>query len=74
MGEFTAEEIILMKIYDSHDRTQLINDLKDCIPHVIYPDEIAMMRNIVKKLEKITDGEYADMGLFPELISYEREA
>jgi len=71
MVDFTTEEIILMRLYDLHDRAQLIDELTDSLLYVTCLDEKKLMRIIIDKLKGITDGDYDAIGLFPELLSYE---
>jgi hypothetical protein len=74
MIKFTTEEIMLICVYDLDDRTELIEELTDSLRYVFCPDEKKVMRSVIEKLKQITDGEYAGMGIFPEIISIEQEA
>lgn len=73
MEKFSAEEMILIRLYDLHNRTQLIEELKDSLHYVLYPEELKLMQIIIGKLENMTDGEYANIGLFPDFNLYEQE-
>lgn len=65
MGIFTPEERSLVCLFDITHRTQLINDMKETVAFVIYPEEIKLLRTVIDKLEHMTDGEYVDLGIFP---------
>jgi len=74
MEIFTLEEKQLIGLYETPGRKQLICELTDSLSYVTYPDEKTLIRTVIDKLENITDGEYAFIGSFPILNSYEQEA
>ena len=65
MDRFTVEEINLMCIYETRDRETLLSEIRDSLPHVEEPELLEIMHTVISKLETMTDGEFADIGLFP---------
>jgi fructose-1-phosphate kinase PfkB-like protein len=71
--QFTVEEVNMMFIFDTRSRDALIAELSAAIPEFIEPglDEIA--ENVLVKLNKMTDAEFAALELYPEYEDYESE-
>lgn len=69
MNNFTHDELSLMSIYNSHGtREGLIKELRDMRGYLA-ADETELMTltdSALKKLNFITDAEYAELDLFPE--------
>ena len=61
---FSVEEINLMCIYDTSDRTALIAELRDSLPDIGDPDMREIYENTIGKLEKISDNDFSDIGLY----------
>ena len=72
-NNFTVEEINMICIFDTSDKNALIAELTAAMPEFIEPgfDEIA--ENVLVKLEKMTDEEFAELELYPEYNDYESE-
>jgi len=58
---FTAEELNIIRVYESPDRKQAIADIKICLPHVYDRETLKAMQAGIEKLENITDTEYAEL-------------
>lgn len=65
MDKFTVEEINLMCVYETADRTELISEIKSSLPDVSDPELIELMETVIDKLEHTTDGEYATLSFSP---------
>ena len=63
---FTVEEENLICIFNTGNRTALIQSITDAIPDFDEPrmDEIA--ESAIKKLNEMTDAEFAALELYPE--------
>ena len=57
---FSAEQINLMCIFDTSSRNTLRNSLHD----VYDPEMQEIYGNTIEKLEKISDDDFADIGLY----------
>lgn len=58
---FTVEEINLMCIYDTSNRTALLSDLKMSLVDVYEPEMREIFNTSIAKLEKLTDTEFSDI-------------
>ena len=61
---FSVEEINLMCIYDTNDRTALIAELRDSLPGIYEPDMRDIYESAIEKLEKISDSDFSEIGLY----------
>lgn len=61
---FTAEEINLMCIYNTSDRTALLADLKLGLADVYDPDMREIFHTAIAKLETLTDTDFSDIGFY----------
>ena len=61
---FSAEEINLMCIFDTSSKTNLVNDLRESLQGVSDPELREIYESSIEKLEKITDVDFADIGLY----------
>lgn len=61
---FTVPEINLMCIFDASGKETLLRDLKLCLKDVYEPEMIDIIKTTIKKLEKITDEEFSEIGFF----------
>ena len=61
---FTVPEINLMCIFDTNNKETLLSDLKLCLKDVYEPEIIEIIKTTIKKLEKITDEEFSEIGFF----------
>ncbi len=65
MGEFNLEERQLIHLYNAPERALAIYGMKTSLPHVFDPDMVETMRELIGKLENISDGEYAELFSHP---------
>ena len=63
MDKFTVEEINLMCVFEGQDRTGMIADIKDVIPHLQDNDMEELARQVIGKLEAMSDEEFAEVAL-----------
>jgi hypothetical protein len=70
--DLSAEQINMIKVYDADNRTQLISDIKMCLPYVDETDVLALMRSVVAKLERMTEAEYTVITQ-PAFCDYSRQ-
>ena len=69
MNTFTHDELSLMSIYNSTGtREGLIKELSDMRGYLAADEAelLALTDSALRKLNGITDSEYAELGLFPE--------
>ena len=69
MNDFTHDELNLMSIYDSGGtRESLIKALREMRGYLAEDETelLALTNSALKKLNSITDAEYAELDLFPE--------
>jgi hypothetical protein len=59
---FTVEEMNLMCIYDTTSRAALLSGVRESLPDVYDPDMREIMENVIGKLEKLTEEEFAEIG------------
>lgn len=70
---FTYEEINLMCIYDTSSRKKLIAELTKMRKY-LEPDEAGISEltdSAIRKLEKISDDEFAELELVPDFVEDE---
>ncbi len=63
MDKFTVEEINLMCVFEGQDRTGMIADIKNVIPHIQDSDMVELSKQVLEKLEAMSDEEFADVAL-----------
>ena len=63
MDKFTVEEINLMCVFEEQDRTGMIADIKNVIPHIQDSDMVELSKQVVEKLEAMSDEEFAEVAL-----------
>jgi len=61
---FSVEEINLMCIFDINGRNDLITELRDSLRGVYEPDIREVYESTIKKLEKMSDVDFAEVGLY----------
>ena len=52
MDKFTVEEINLMCVFKGQDRTGMIADIQNVIPHIQDSDMVELVGQVLGKLEK----------------------
>ena len=63
MDKFTVEEINLMCVFEGQDRKSMIADIKNVIPRIQDSDMVELARQILGKLEVMSDEEFAEVAL-----------
>ena len=63
MDKFTMEEINLMCVFEGQDRTGMIADIENVIPHLQDNDMEELARQVIGKLEAMSDEEFAEVAL-----------
>ena len=63
MDKFTVEEINLMCVFEGQDRTGMIADIKNVIPHIQDSDMVELAGQVIGKLEAMSDAEFAEVAL-----------
>ena len=61
---FTVEEINLMCIYDTKDKSLLITELRDSLPDIYDQNMLDIYESAIEKLGKISDDEFSKIGMF----------
>ena len=63
MDKFTVEEINLMCVFEGQDRTGMIAEIKNVIPHIQDSDMAEPAGQVLGKLEVMSDEEFAEVVL-----------
>lgn len=63
MDKFTVEEINLMCVFEGQDRTGMIAEIKNVIPHIQDSDMAELAEQVKEKLEAMSDEEFAQVAL-----------
>ena len=63
MDKFTVEEINLMCVFEEQDRTGMIADIKNVIPHIQDSDMVELSKQVIEKLEAMSDEDFAEVTL-----------
>ncbi|TGY91028.1 hypothetical protein E5329_23085 [Petralouisia muris] len=63
MDKFTVEEINLMCVFEGQDRKSMIADIKNVIPRIQDSDMVELARQVLGKLEVMSDEEFAEVAL-----------
>lgn len=57
------EEINLMCVFEGQDRKSMIADIKNVIPYIQDSDMVELARQVLGKLEAMSDEEFAGVAL-----------
>lgn len=57
---FTIDEKEIISMYDTSDRLKLIALLKEILPYIDDKEMAEITDNAISKLERMTDGEFAE--------------
>ena len=63
MDKFTVEKINLMCVFEGQDRSGMIADIKNVIPHIQDSDMVELSKQVLEKLEAMSDEEFAEVAL-----------
>ena len=66
MDKFTVEEINMMCVFEGQDRTGMIADIKNVLPHIQDSDMGELAGQVLGKLENMSDAEFAKVALEAE--------
>ena len=61
---FSQEEINLMCIFDTGDKEILIRELRDSLPDIYDPEMRDIYESTIEKLERISDKDFSEIGLY----------
>ena len=67
---FTIEEVNLMCIFDTSSRDALVAEITAAISDFDEPELVEIAENVVTKLAKISDADFAALELYPEYEDY----
>lgn len=69
MNNFSKDELMLISIYDNGSLSATIKELKEMRKYIDsdQPELMEMTNTALKKLEKITETEYEELDLIPEI-------
>lgn len=59
MSKFTVEEINFMCVFETQDRTDMIGQIRQVMPHIKDSDMEELGEQVLGKLQSITDEEFA---------------
>ena len=57
------EEINLMCVFEGQDRSGMIADIKNVISHIQDSDMVELSKQVLEKLEAMSDEDYAEVAL-----------
>ena len=63
MSKFTVEEINFMCVFETQDRTQMLGNIKQVMPHIKDSDMEELAEQVLGKLQSMTDEEFAEVSL-----------
>lgn len=63
MSNFTVEEINLMCVFDRQGKTELMEDIRQVMPHIKDSDMEELGEQVLGKLQNMTDEEFAEISL-----------
>ena len=63
MNKFTVEEINFMCVFETQDRTDMIRQIRQVMPHIKDSDMEDLSRQVLRKLDGMTDKEFAENSL-----------
>ena len=63
MSKFTVEEINFMCVFETQDRTQMLANIRQVMPHIKDSDMEELAVQVLGKLQSMTDEEFAEVSL-----------
>ena len=63
MSKFTVEEINFMCVFEAQDRTDMIRQIRQVMPHIKDSDMEELGEQVLGKLQNMTDEEFAEISL-----------
>lgn len=65
MSKFTVEEINFMCVFETQDRTDMIGQIRQVMPHIKDSDMEELAEQVLGKLQNMSDEEFAGVVLEP---------
>ena len=63
MSKFAVEEINFMCVFETQDRADMIGQIRQVMPHIKDSDMEDLSRQVLRKLDGMTDKEFAENSL-----------
>ena len=63
MSKFTVEEINFMCVFETQDRMQMLENIRQVMLHIKDSDMEDLSRQVLRKLDGMTDKEFAENSL-----------
>ena len=63
MSKFTVEEINFMYVFETQDRTQMLESIRQVMPHIKDGDMEELAEQVLGKLWSMNDEEFAEVFL-----------
>jgi hypothetical protein len=63
MSKFTVEEINFMCVFETQDRTQMLENIRQVMPHIKDSDMEGLAEQVLGKLRSMNDEEFAEVSL-----------
>ena len=63
MSKFSVEEINFMCVFETQDRTQMLADIRQVMPHIKDSDMEELAEQVLGKLQSMTDEEFTEVSL-----------
>ena len=63
MNKFTVEEINFMCVFETQDKTQMLENIRQVMPHIKDSDMEELGEQVLRKLDGMTDKEFAENSL-----------
>ncbi len=63
MNKFTVEEINFMCVFEAQNRTEMMKEIRRIMPHIKDSDMEDLAGQMLRKLDGMTDKEFAEISL-----------
>lgn len=63
MNKFTVEESNFMCVFEAQNRMKMMEEIRRVMPHIRDSDMEELSRQVLRKLEGMTDKEFAEISL-----------
>ena len=63
MSKFTVEETNFMCVFETQDRTQMLADIRQVMPHIKDSNMEELAEQVLGKLRSMNDEEFAEVSL-----------
>ena len=68
MNKFTVEEINFMCVFETQNRMKMMEEIRRIMPYIKDSDMEDLSRQVLRKLDGMTDKEFAENNLQPRLL------